>query len=61
MISGADQDFGIRARMMAQIKAVGVLRSRPVTGNLLFGQKDQGKGEWGRQEKQKKDGFLEIG
>lgn len=61
MISGADQDFGIRARMMAQIKAVGVLQSRPVYGNLLvWTKKDQGKG--GKGEKQKKwDGFLEIG
>lgn len=34
--------------MMAQIKAVGVLQSRPVYGNLLFGhKKDQGKWERG--------------
>lgn len=35
MISGADQDFRIISRMMAQIKAVGVLQSRPVYGILL--------------------------
>lgn len=46
--------------MMAQIKAVGVLQSRPVYGNLLFGHKKT-KGS-GKGEKQKiTDGFLEIG
>jgi hypothetical protein len=39
MISGADQDFRIISRMMAQIKAVGVLRSRPVYGILLWKKK----------------------
>lgn len=48
MISGADQDFRIISRMMAQIKAVGVLRSRPVYGilyYLLWKKKDQEEGE----------------
>jgi hypothetical protein len=36
MISGADQDFRIISRMMAQIKAIGELQSCPVFGIYLF-------------------------
>lgn len=41
MISGADQDFRIISRMMAQIKAVGALQSRPVYGFYLFWKKKE--------------------
>jgi len=39
MISGADQDFRIISRMMAQIKAVGALQSRRVYGFYLLWKK----------------------
>jgi len=49
MISGADQDFRIISRMMAQIKAVGALQSRPVYGFCLFWKKRSPRGGEGKK------------